>query len=48
MIQGSKTEAEDGNLVCMTAGNKSLFDDCRSMFCAIAKNSIYLGKTNII
>jgi 3-hydroxyisobutyrate dehydrogenase-like beta-hydroxyacid dehydrogenase len=44
MIQGSKTEAEEGNLVCMSAGDKSLFDDCQSTFCAIAKNSFYLGK----
>lgn len=44
MIQGSKTEAEEGNLVCMSAGNKTLFDDCQSTFCAIAKNSFFLGK----
>ncbi|XP_025412661.1 putative oxidoreductase GLYR1 homolog [Sipha flava] len=44
MIQGSKTEAEEGNLVCMSAGDKSLFDDCQSTFCAIAKNSFYLGE----
>ncbi|VVC34058.1 Hypothetical protein CINCED_3A000478 [Cinara cedri] len=44
MIQGSKTEAESGNLVCMAAGNKELFDDCQSVFCAIAKNSFFLGE----
>lgn len=43
MLQGSKTEAEEGNLVCMAAGDKTLFDDCQSTFCAIAKNSFYLG-----
>ncbi|XP_050540446.1 cytokine-like nuclear factor N-PAC [Daktulosphaira vitifoliae] len=44
MLQGSKTEAEEGNLVCMAAGDKTLFDDCQSTFCAIAKNSFYLGE----
>lgn len=44
MIQGSKVEAEEGNLVFMAAGDKSLFDDCQSSFCAIAKNSFYLGE----
>lgn len=48
MIQGSKVEAEEGNLVFMAAGDKTLFDDCQSSFCAIAKNSFYLGKINII
>lgn len=43
MIQGSKTEAEEGSLVCMAAGDRGLFDDCQSVFCAIAKNSFYLG-----
>lgn len=47
MIQGSKVEAEEGNLVFMAAGDKTLFDDCQSSFCAIAKNSFYLGKVNI-
>lgn len=47
MIQGSKKEAEEGTLVCMSAGDKTLFDECQSIFCAIAKNSIYLGKINI-
>lgn len=47
MIQGSKVEAEEGNLVFMAAGDKTLFDDCQSSFCAIAKNSFYLGKISI-
>lgn len=44
MIQGSKGDAEEGELVCMSAGDKSLFDECQSAFCAMAKNSFYLGK----
>ncbi|VVC42540.1 3-hydroxyisobutyrate dehydrogenase-related,3-hydroxyisobutyrate dehydrogenase, NAD-binding domain,6- [Cinara cedri] len=41
VIQGSITEAESGNLVIIAAGNKELFDDCQSVFCAIAKSSFY-------
>jgi len=44
MIQGNKHDAEQGELVCLTAGDKSLFADCQSAFCAIANKSIYLGK----
>ncbi|XP_050441153.1 cytokine-like nuclear factor N-PAC [Adelges cooleyi] len=44
MLQGSKPEAEDGSLICMAAGDKTLYDDCHSAFCAIAKHSIYLGE----
>ncbi|XP_026805739.1 putative oxidoreductase GLYR1 homolog [Rhopalosiphum maidis] len=43
MIQGSKKDAEEGNLVCMAAGDQSLFNDCKSSFCAISTNSFYLG-----
>lgn len=43
MIQGSKMQAENGNLICLAAGDKTLFDDCQSSFCAIAKHSIFLG-----
>lgn len=44
MVQGSKIEAEEGTLVCMTAGDKSLYDDCESAFSAISKTSFFLGK----
>jgi len=47
MIQGSKIEAEEGNLVCLAAGDKTLYDDCSTVFKAIAKNSVYIGKTII-
>jgi len=47
MIQGSKKDAEEGNLVCLAAGDKSLFTDCKSSFCAISNHSFYLGKINI-
>ena len=31
-IQGSKTQAQDGTLVVLVAGDRSLFDDCQSCF----------------
>ena len=31
-IQGSKTQAQDGTLVILVAGDRSLFDDCQSCF----------------
>lgn len=42
-IQGSKTEANDGNLIILGAGDKSLFHDCDTCFKAIAKAVYYLG-----
>jgi len=44
MVQGSKADAEGGQLICLAAGDKTLFNDCKSSFCAIAEKSIYLGK----
>ncbi|XP_015366934.1 PREDICTED: putative oxidoreductase GLYR1 homolog [Diuraphis noxia] len=43
MIQGSKLNAEEGELICLTAGDKSLFADCESAFCSFANKSMYLG-----
>lgn len=43
-MQGSKVEAEEGTLVILAAGDKSLFDDCQSCFIAMSKNSFYLGE----
>lgn len=42
-IQGSKTQAEEGTLIILAAGDRSLFDDCQSCFKAMSKNSFYLG-----
>lgn len=42
-MQGSKVEAEEGTLVILAAGDKSLFDECQSCFIAMSKNSFYLG-----
>ncbi|XP_037303603.1 putative oxidoreductase GLYR1 homolog isoform X2 [Manduca sexta] len=42
-IQGSKTQAEEGTLIILAAGDRTLFDDCQSCFKAMSKNSFYLG-----
>jgi len=42
-VQGSKDEANEGTLVVLVAGDRSLFDDCQSCFQAMGKNSFYLG-----
>jgi len=44
MIQGSKSDADEGKLVFLTAGDQALFADCKSVFCAIGDKSMYLGK----
>ncbi|XP_046394181.1 putative oxidoreductase GLYR1 homolog [Ischnura elegans] len=43
-VQGSKTEAEEGNLVILAAGDRTLFDDCQSCFEAMGKSSFFLGE----
>lgn len=42
-LQGSDKQAENGQLVILGAGDRSLFDDCQSCFKAISKQSYYLG-----
>ena len=43
-VQGSKDQANDGTLVLLASGDKTLFDDCASCFQAMSKNSFYLGE----
>ncbi|EFX72461.1 hypothetical protein DAPPUDRAFT_59045, partial [Daphnia pulex] len=43
-IQGSKVQAEEGMLVILAAGDRTLFDDCQSCFQAMGKNSFFLGE----
>ncbi|XP_044749983.1 putative oxidoreductase GLYR1 homolog [Coccinella septempunctata] len=42
-LQGSKKEAEESNLVILTAGDHSLFEKCQSCFKAMGKTAFYLG-----
>jgi 3-hydroxyisobutyrate dehydrogenase len=43
-LQGSKDQSNDGTLVLLVSGDKTLFDDCASCFQAMGKNSFYLGE----
>lgn len=43
-IQGSKVDAEEGNLTILAAGDANLFTRLQSCFKAMSKNSFYLGK----
>ncbi|XP_072383145.1 cytokine-like nuclear factor N-PAC isoform X2 [Diabrotica undecimpunctata] len=42
-VQGSKTEADEGSLVVLAAGDQNLFLDCQSCFKAMGKTSFFLG-----
>lgn len=42
-IQGSKNQAEEGTLIILAAGERSLFEECQTCFEAMGKNSFYLG-----
>ena len=44
-VQGSKVQAEEGTLVILAAGDRSLFDDCQSCFQAMGKSSFFLGES---
>jgi len=43
MIGNGKQQAEEGNLILVLAGDKTLFDDCRSTFQAISSHAFFLG-----
>lgn len=42
-IQGSKSQAEEGTLIILAAGDQSLFEECQTCFEAMGRNSFYLG-----
>lgn len=42
-IQGSKAQAEEGTLIILAAGDRSLFEECQTCFEAMGKNSFFLG-----
>lgn len=43
-IQGSKKDSDQGDLVVLGAGDKSLFDECQTCFSAMGRTAFYLGK----
>lgn len=44
-IQGTKSQAEEGKLILLAAGNKQLFDACQTCFEAMGRNSFFVGDT---
>lgn len=44
-IQGTKSQAEDGKLILLAAGDKTLFDACQTCFEAMGRNSFFVGET---
>lgn len=42
-MQGSRVQAEEGTLIILAAGDRTLFDECQSCFKAMGKNSFFLG-----
>lgn len=44
-IQGTKSQAEEGKLILLAAGDKTLFDACQTCFEAMGRNSFFVGET---
>lgn len=44
-IQGTKAQAEEGKLILLAAGDKSLFEECQTCFEAMGRNSYFVGET---
>lgn len=42
-LQGSKKQSEDGTLIILSAGDRSLYDECQSCFDAMGQFNFYLG-----
>lgn len=42
-IQGSRIQSEEGTLIILAAGDRTLFDECQSCFKAMGKSSFFLG-----
>lgn len=43
-IQGSRIQASEGSLIIIAAGDKSLYDECKSCFKTFSKDTHYLGE----
>lgn len=43
-FQGSRKEAEEGSLVILAAGDRSVYNECESCFNACSNHSIFLGE----
>ena len=45
-LQGSKKQAKEGSMIIIASGDQSLFNDCKSCFRSIAKDTRFLGEEN--
>lgn len=43
-IQGSKSQAFEGTLIILAAGDRGLFEECQTCFEAMGRNSFFLGE----
>jgi 3-hydroxyisobutyrate dehydrogenase-like beta-hydroxyacid dehydrogenase len=43
-LQGSREQVKDSKLIVISAGEKSLYDDCKSCFDSFAKDTYYLSE----
>ncbi|XP_014280429.1 uncharacterized protein [Halyomorpha halys] len=43
-LHGSKKEAEEGSLVCLTAGDESLHNDCQFFYQSCSKQTFFMGE----
>jgi hypothetical protein len=44
-MAGSRQQARDGHLVIITAGDRSLFEDCATCFSAMGVKSFHIGES---
>jgi len=47
-VIGNKQLAKDGQLVVISAGDRSLYDDCQSCLQAMARHIFYIGAQSYI
>lgn len=47
-IHGTRQEAEDGMLIILAGGDRTVFEECHSCFKTIAKNTFFLGGKLIV
>lgn len=43
-VLGSPAQAEEGTLILLTAGDRSLFIDCQSCFSAMGRTAYFTGR----
>ncbi|CAH1393622.1 unnamed protein product [Nezara viridula] len=44
-LHGTKKDAENGNIICLSAGDESLYNDCQFFYQSCSKQSFFMGET---